>query len=382
MVARRDGFTRGRRHLPPDGQLFDRPDLPISNTVDSYSFDSASKQFAGLSYPLTPFLTYAENGGLGTISPRDLDRNRKDDYVASWTVALQRTLPFNVLGTLTYLGNKAADVLTTTYANLASPVTNLVPYPAFGVVSWRGDVGNSTLEALQANVRRSLRNGLLLSANYMWSHSINDASIGGGESDTPQDSFCRSCDKASSDDDIRQMFNIAVVYQVPFKNRVWGNWQLSAIGTAQTGLPVNVTVDRANASVPGLYSISGSERPNYVVGTSLTPTGGSTPKDWINLAAFAVPASQTFGNLGRNAFRAPGLSQLDLGLSKFVGITEKMNLRLQGRSVQCFESRAIWRSKRGYFVGEFWNDYERHRNYNSAGRGTPRELQVSAKFVF
>jgi hypothetical protein len=51
--------------------------------------------------------------------------------------------------------------------------------------------------------------------------------------------------------------------------------------------------------------------------------------NWINLAAFSAPANQTFGNLGRNAFRAPGISQLDLGLSKFIGVTERLNLRLR-----------------------------------------------------
>ena len=135
------------------------------------------------------------------------DRNRKDDYVAAWTASIQRKLPLKILGTATYLGNKATDVLTTTYTNLANPATGFVPYPAFGAVSWRGDVGNSTFEALQFNVRRAFQNGFLLSSNYMWSHSINDASIGGGESDVPQDSFCRSCDKASSDDDVRQVLS-------------------------------------------------------------------------------------------------------------------------------------------------------------------------------
>ena len=88
-----------------DGQLDDQ-NLPISNTVNAYSFNSTNPQFAALSYPLTPFLTYAQNGGLGVISPRDLDRNRKDDYVASWTFALQQELPFHLVGTLSYLGNK------------------------------------------------------------------------------------------------------------------------------------------------------------------------------------------------------------------------------------------------------------------------------------
>ena len=90
----------------------------------------------------------------------------------------------------------------------------------------------------------------------MWSHSINDDRIFGGESDTRQDSFCRACDKASSDDDVRHMFNLAVVYQLPFglgrrylslpdsAPTIYGEWMLSAIGTTQTGLPFNITVDR------------------------------------------------------------------------------------------------------------------------------------------
>lgn len=66
------------------------------------------------------------------------------------------------------------------------------------------------------NLLRPFQNVVLLSANYTWSHSINDDSIGGGESDTAQDSFCRACDKTSSDDDVRQMFNLSAVYQHPF----------------------------------------------------------------------------------------------------------------------------------------------------------------------
>ena len=196
-----------------DGQEDDQ-NLPISNTVDRYSFSNTT--FPTLSFPLTPFLAYAEAGGLGVVSPRDLDRNRKDDYVAAWTASVQRKLPFQFVGTASYIGNKGTHVLTTTYTNLVNPQTGVAPYPAFGVVSWRGDVGNSTFHALQLNARRSFRKGLLLGANFMWSHSINDGSIGGGESDTPQDSFCRSCDKASSDDDVRQVFNLSAVYQLPF----------------------------------------------------------------------------------------------------------------------------------------------------------------------
>ncbi len=373
-----------------DGQADDQ-NLPISNTVSRYSFNNVS--FPGLSYPLDPFLAYARNGGLGVVSPRDLDRNRKDNYVAAWTLSLQQTLPGGFVATLNYLGNKGTDILTTTYTNLAVPGSNVVPYPAFGVVSWRGDVGNSTFEALQFNLRRSFHNGFLLSSNYMWSHSINDGSIGGGDSDTPQNSFCRSCDKASSDFDVRHLFNLSAVYALPFGagrqyanspgilRTLLGNWEMSAIGTTQTGLPVNITVDRANASVPGLYAVSGSERPDYVSGQSLTPAGGSTSNHWINPAAFAAPAKGTFGNLGRNAFRAPGITQLDLAVSRFVSLSERFSIRFRA-DVFNLTNRAQYGAPNADASASNFGVITTTLSNYATGRGTPREFQLSIKILF
>ena len=373
-----------------DGQEDDQ-NLPISNTVDRYSFSNTA--FPALSFPLTPFLAYAEAGGLGVVSPRDLDRNRKDDYVAAWTASVQRNLPGRLIGAASYLGNKGTHVLTTTYTNLVNPETGVAPYPAFGPVSWRGDVGNSTFEALQLNLRRAFQNGVLLSANYMWSHSINDDSIGGGESDTPQDSFCRACDKASSDDDVRQMFNLSAVYQLPFGagrryltvpgtvRTILGGWTLSVIATTQTGLPFNITVDRSNGSAPGDYAVSGEERPNYIWGEPLTPPGGSTPQEWVNPAAFAAPAAGTFGNLGRNAFRAPSISQVDLALAKDVSFGERVKLRFR---VDTFN--VLNRAQFGAPVADFsqvtFGEITSTISTYATGRGTPREFQLSAKVSF
>ncbi len=375
-----------------DGQEDDQ-NLPISNTVDRYTFTNV--QFPGLSYPLTPYIIYGEAGGLGVVTPRDLARNpRKDDYVAAWTASVQQQLPGSIVASATYIGNKGTDVLTTTYTNLVDPGTGVRSYPAFGPLTWRGDVGNSTFEGLLLTARRAFQNGFSLTSNYMWSHSINDGSIGGGESDVPQDTFCRACDKGSSDDDVRSMFNLAAVYDLPFGagkrylsspevgRAILGGLELSFIGTAQTGLPVNITIDRTNASVPGLLAISGWMRPEYVMGVSLTPAGGSTPNNWINRTAFATPAFQTFGNLGRDAFRAPGISQLDLGLSKFVNITEKASIRFRADLFNVF-NRAQYGAPNADVSNpvNFGVITTTISNY-ATGRGTPRELQLSAKILF
>jgi len=64
--------------------------------------------------PFDTFLDYAEAGVWASLPARS-GSQRKDDYVASWTASIQRKLPWNILATATYLGNKGTDVLTTTY---------------------------------------------------------------------------------------------------------------------------------------------------------------------------------------------------------------------------------------------------------------------------
>jgi len=227
----------------------------------------------------------------------------------------------------------------------------------------------------------------------MWSHSINDGSIGGGESDTPQDSFCRSCDKASSDDDVRQVLNLSAVYDVPFgmgkryfnsrgvARTLLGGWKLSAIGTAQTGLPFNITIDRSNGSVPGGFAISGAERPNYVYGVPLTPPNGSDPQEWVNPAAFSTPSPGTFGNLGRNAFRAPGISQLDLAFMKDVSITERIRIRFRADMFNVF-NRAQYGAPNADVSQVNFGVITTTISSYATGRGTPREFQLSVRTSF
>ncbi|HTC34665.1 MAG TPA: hypothetical protein VK724_14900, partial [Bryobacteraceae bacterium] len=114
---------------------------------------------------------------------------------------------------------------------------------------------------------------------------------------------------------------------------------------------------------------------------SLTPPGGSTPNGWINAAAFSAPASQTFGNLGRNAFRAPGISQLDLGLSKYISITERMNIRLRADAFNVFNRAQFGAPNTDASASNFGVITTTISNY-ATGRGTPREFQLSAKIVF
>jgi len=115
------------------------------------------------------------------------------------------------------------------------------------------------------------------------------------------DSFCRSCDKGAVTTTFADYSISPPSTSLPFgagkphlsipgfARTVLGGWTLSTIGSSQTGLPFNITIDRSNGSVPGDYAISGNERPNYVYGAALAPPDGSIPAEWVTGLHFPRP---------------------------------------------------------------------------------------------
>jgi hypothetical protein len=295
-------------------------------------------------------------------------------------------LPSHILGTVSYAGNKGTDLQIITYSNLLDPVTDRRPYPQYGQVQYRTNDSNSTFHALIATAQRSLRSGWVLGANYMWSHAINDGSLGGGEADiiSPQHPFCRACDRASSAQDIRQTFTANSVYTLPFgpgqrflsqpgiPRTILGGWELSGIATAHTGLPVNITFARSAASSP--YGYNTNQRPNLVPGVSLIPAGGSTTALWINPAAFSVPTAQTFGDAGRSIARGPDLYQLDLSLAKVVTVKERLRLQFRSDAFNIF-NRAQYGQPSGTLMTSQFGAITSTVNTTPVGTGTPRQLQ-------
>jgi len=227
----------------------------------------------------------------------------------------------------------------------------------------------------------------------MWSHALNDASLGSGvEDEFPENVSCRVCDRSSSDQDATHSFSAYTVYQLPFGpgkpylnspgvlRALFGSWELSGLAGGRTGLPVNITVDRPSSALPD--GNNNNQRPDYVFGTPLTPPGGSTPTLWINPAAFEVPATGTWGNLGHDAFRGPALWQIDAALSKRVAITERVSLELRG---ECFN--LLNRAQYGNPLADIsapaaFGRITTVANTSPTGTGTPRQIQFAARLLF
>lgn len=370
-----------------DGQLEDQ-NLPASN--DQLRYSLTSNQTRGLSYPIDLFLASAT----GILSPRAQNRNRKDEYSSQWGISLQQELPLRVTGTVSYSGNKGTDLQTITYANILNPATGTRPYPGFGQVEYRTNDSNSTFHALIASAQRHVSSSWVAGANYMWSHAINDGSLGGGEADiiSAENPFCRTCEKASSAQDLRHFLTLNSVYTLPFgagrkylsppgvARALLGGWTISGILTARSALPVNVTVSRSATDTPYGYIVN--ERPNLVSGVSLTPPGGATVRQWINPAAFALPATGTFGNAGRDIARGPDFCQLDASLSKRVAIRERTSLEFRGEAFNLLNRPQYAQPSGNLTVPSQFGIITSTVNTTPVGTGTPRQLQFLLRLVF
>jgi hypothetical protein len=384
-----------------DGQLDDQ-NLPAKNEVPSYSTKSTS--ILQLTYPVDSYFT-----GPGTLSPNAEQRNRKDTYVEQWSLSTQRELPANFVGTVSYLGSHGVHLLETNVVNLIDPATGAVQYPAFApAIGWRGSIGMSSYNALSLGLRRAFSHGLLVTANYTWSHEIDNGSNGSGDGDeiSPQNPLCLACDRASGAWDARHVINGNLVYELPFgrgktllndsgiATAILGNWEVTSTALARTGFPVNVLMPSSYTAPDGA---SGTERPDLVPGVSLTPPGGKNVAEWVNPAAFATPAGE-FGTAPRDLLRGPGTWQVDLGFAKHFSLTERASLEFRSEFFNIFNHPQLGppqatcdvtaSNPTGCPTG--FGSIVTAVNLNTAivnpitpvGSGTPREIQFALRLVF
>ena len=140
------------------------------------------------------------------FEPRALIRNHRDLYVETWGLTVEHELPANFLFTTSYLGSQGVRLFTqlSIFAIKLSiridstgnqcvrpldayPVTIPGQPPIFyGSVDDKNDIGGSSYNGLLLSVQRRITNELVVPGQLCWSHSINDGSVGGGESNAPE----------------------------------------------------------------------------------------------------------------------------------------------------------------------------------------------------
>jgi outer membrane receptor protein involved in Fe transport len=312
-------------------------------------------------------------------SLRAVDPSIKSAYAQFWSFALERELvPNTVLG-LEYSGSRGIHQYSISNLNpLGSGValegldpTVVNPFTRMNLqysnINFRGSDGDSYYHGL--NVRLQSNNfknyGLTLTANYTWSHAIDDLSSTFSESSNNfnlgfTDPFRPGLDRGNADFDIRHRVVLSAVWEPPIyknaggvKGRVLGGWSFAPIFEARTGTPFTVfdcfealnTCPRYAPLTSGPISLTGNSNPpsagdpnvfNYLVlpprldflsdlqgisdfGLCTTP-GQAAPNDC------PFPANMT----ARNAFRGPNHWNWDMGIYKTFKLTERVGLQFRG----------------------------------------------------
>jgi hypothetical protein len=321
------------------------------------------------SKPLSPGLNF-QNAGFLPFGPNSvlIDPNQKSPYTYAWNFTVQQALAGGMALQVGYVGSSSHRQVVNVeddpfILGTKQRVLNLQPglqYPnAFSYMSVDKTIGDSNYEGLLTSITRRMSNSHLgqtfFTAAYTFSKLLSD-----------QDAYLQSISAynvhqfyAPGAYDVRNRFVLSGGWELPF-DRMWSKgpkrltrgWSLYPIFSTQSGFPVDFSSGLSrNPNVPGPsgdgvpslvrpYWIGGSEQmenpetvQTFVInGVSRTghfffnPSNFLIPSCYASTAAPGTPGgcpAPTYGNLQRNTFRGPGLTNFDISLEKKTALAQE-----------------------------------------------------------
>src|SRR5262245_10173672 len=361
------------------------------------------------------FRTTQQGYPLGLTDPANFDPVRSNiayiprDYrwprVQTWLLSIQREVLRNTVLEIAYTGNQSSRLPIVGDYNQAQPnqpgqnlgIQARRPIQSFGAITWFDPAGSSKYNGLSLKVERRQSAGLYLLNSFTWSKAMGNSEQQlevhpGVTVANPQNIRNLDAEWGPSSYDVKLVNVTSLVYNLPVGtgrriggswpaavDAVLGGWQISGVNTANTGEPVNVLFNPSSDIDPtgriSDFRGANTMRPN-LIGDPKGATGAARLDAYFNRAAFQLPtASQPYGNLGRNAFRAPKFWQMDVALQKAIPIPAREGTEIQFRS-------------------EFFNVLNRTNfrppepNFSSGSFGTirgtysPRQIQLALKLTF
>ncbi|MFN0110625.1 MAG: carboxypeptidase regulatory-like domain-containing protein [Blastocatellia bacterium] len=323
---------------------------------------------SNLRLPLNPPLfseadqTYDATTGAGTITRgftdvivrttpagniRVWNPDIRPQFTQQWNLALEYQLTSTTSLSASYVGHKADHLVAptdwnqplpgvgapSTWASLNSRRPFFSAYPLVTQISGTDSWARSNYNALQVFGRQRLSKGFEFLASYTLSKTMTDnlGYYGSGgvasQGAYPSNNYDRRRDYARAFFDARHNFVWSGTYDLPVgkgrsfgsdwspvANGVLGGWGLSSIVSLHSGFPI--TVQAIDVSLQGPR---GGGRPNLV--GDWKPSN-QTIDNWLNPAAFVLPAQGTFGNSGVGIAEAPGYVNWDFGVGKKFYVSE------------------------------------------------------------
>jgi hypothetical protein len=353
--------------------------------------------------------------------------NPRNPYVQSWTLSIERELARNTTLEVNYIGTKSTHLLDRhnisqpygipaasldfcrhqtngQYDNLTKApctVSSRLPYPNFTGFYINSDFsGYANYNAMNVKFEHRTHD-LAATAIYSWAKSMDDKSAAAGVGATGagfqgfEDNHNPNLDYGPSDFNVNQRFVASYVYQLPFGrgkkfatqiNRAAdlaiGGWQLSGITTFQSGFPFTVTANDLQGVLSSPF-VHANYTPGCNVHSNLTK-----PFQRINTNCFSQPDLGSYGNLGRNAFRNPGINNWDMAIGKEFTIFERLRFLFKMDTFNTFNHHQYAGDVGGLIVAGSGGGSVIDSGLTSAtfgqltGASSSRTLQLSGKITF
>ena len=350
---------------------------------------------------------YPPFGAFGTMQP-DINSPR----VQNWNVTLERQIGSNWGVDVSYLGSYTDRLWAQTAINpgifmglgpctiggvsytVCSTNANLnvrrvlyqqnpVEGRLIGALDLNDDIGWQEYRGLKLSLQRRAARGLSLNGNYTWSRCVgtdtpntfSQISSGYTKPDDPE------FDKGYCDQDHTHLASITLGAETPefsgaAMRALASHWRGAGIVSMRSGNRINVIsgLDRAFTGVR-------NQRPNQV--SKDVYAHPRTLNGYFNRAAFAQPEPGAYGNLQRNALTGPSYWNMDLAISRTIGVVGTRIVELRLETFNLFNT-FNWGDPS---ASENSGGQTANVNSGTFGRittqaGTPRIVQLGIKYAF
>jgi hypothetical protein len=285
------------------------------------------------------------------------------------------------------------------YGTSFAGLPTAAPDPRFLSVSQILTAGYSNYDAMQVQLRHSMKYGLQGQIGWTWSHTLGLSSI--------YNPYNIPFGYGNSSIDTRHAITTDVIWTEPFHftnpfvKAVLGGWTYGMKMFIYTGLPFSSSDSKINAQINSGGGFSGTFLATDIA-PQLSPVctavkGSSTPPCWTtanfmtynSTSGVNSPVQTDFGQTGPGVFRGPGYFDIDTQLTKKFFIKEKYAFEF---GVQAFNtlnhpnfSVPSASVTAGTAFGTTSGDISPPTSPYGSGQGalvTGRVLVVTAKFSF
>lgn len=378
----------------------------------AYTYVNYQELFGGKFLKDTDLFPVGSITGAGT-GQKGINPNNVDGRSYQWSLSVERQLGRNYMASAEYVGNEDAHLPTVVYVNQpalpntaqlaaleANPATDTVAAqqraPFSSVIpgyQYLDSVGTSSYNALYLTASGELTNGFTLSASYVWSKVLDEAS----SEDVPTDYKPNlGFDRSLAIFDHPQRFVASWVYDLPFGDSVLhtGNpvlrqiisgWESTGIATFESGFPYSITsgVDTAFLGAGSTYAtLTGP-----LVRSDVRKTNGI----YLTPQHLSLPPWGQVGTGRRNQFIGPGVNNFDLGFMKNIRIRESLKLQVRGEMFNAFNhgqfilgQQALAQSMSAPSAGQTTPTvtYTPASQFGRVSAADSRIAQVAAKLIF